>query len=116
MPAKPCAWCQRPISFLPIRGGKVLPFEHRMVALAEANDQGWAAIRGEGFVFLKPTSEISARDLEQVSWVAIRHYCLEYRLAKMRIAGLTWAGDDVKAALLDLAKPRSHRVPRSGRR
>jgi hypothetical protein len=66
-------------------------------------------------VFLKPTSEISDRRLEGVTWVAIRHYCLEYRLAKMRVDGLEWASLEVKAALVDLARPRPPRPPRRKR-
>lgn len=109
MPGKPCDWCEAPIRFFTIRGGKALPFELPMTPIGEAGGIGWVPMRGPSGVFMRPTREISERRLEQVRWVAIAHRCAEYEIARMRIGELDWATPLVRSGLMDLAKPRKRR-------
>lgn len=80
--SKPCTWCQRPITFMTIRGGKSLPFEPGLVEFDKADGSGWVPVRGQGCVYMRPTKEVAPSRLERVKQVVVLHRCPEYEMAK----------------------------------
>lgn len=106
------------MGWLAVRGRpNPVPFERHLVA--RERDEG-----GNGFVLVGsrftgavwvPVRELSDYKLRDVKWVAMRHRCDAYEIAKMRVSGLEWADEFTQSMLMALQTAEQRRNRRRGR-
>lgn len=60
-----------------------------------------------------PVREISEYKLRDVKWVAMRHHCDAYEIAKMRVTGLEWADEFTRSMLMGLHAAQQRQAARA---
>lgn len=102
---KECAYCETPVGWLDVRGRpNKVPFERRLWPRAsDTGKNGYVLVGNKltGAMWV-PVRDLSDYKLRDVKWVAVRHRCDAYEIAKMRVTGLEWADEFTMSMLMSL--------------
>ena len=102
---KKCSYCDSPVGWLNVRGRpRPVPFERRLAPRSVDTGKHGFVLWGNkltGAVWV-PVRDLSEYKLRDVEWVAIRHRCDQYEIAKMRVTGLEWADEFTRSMLMSL--------------